>query len=113
MKHSRPDYQHTQEHISPELKERLLHIFSHDEVLKTAVENVLDSFHGKIPDDEPVFLFRGQDVLLPEILSYYEKLLYAKKQAGTPIYKGLLKAIHDIRQYQISVGCKIPDAPAE
>lgn len=26
---------------------------------------------GDIPDDEPVFLFRGRDMLLPAILGYY------------------------------------------
>jgi len=27
-----------------------------------------------IPDDEPLFLFRAQDKLLPEVLSFYKKL---------------------------------------
>lgn len=36
---------------------------------------------GSIPDDEPVFLFRAQDRLLPAVLSYYRDLCVAE---GSP-----------------------------
>lgn len=37
--------------------------------------------HGSIPDDEPVFVFRSQDALLPEVLSHYRQLC---AEAGSP-----------------------------
>lgn len=30
--------------------------------------------HGDIPDDEPVIVFRGRDVILPELLGRYAAL---------------------------------------
>ena len=35
---------------------------------------IVDTEH-RIPDDEPVFLLRGQDALAPDTLRFYAKLL--------------------------------------
>ena len=44
--------------------------FTRDDYNKRIVDKA-----GKIPDDEPVFLLRAQDVYSPSTLRYYAKLL--------------------------------------
>lgn len=36
---------------------------------------------GEIPEDEPVFLFRARDALLPKVLNYYEHIC---REHGAP-----------------------------
>jgi hypothetical protein len=44
--------------------------FTRDDYNKRIIDTA-----GKIPDDEPVFLLRAQDVYAPSTLRYYAKLL--------------------------------------
>lgn len=55
--------------------------------------------HGEIPEDEPVFLFRAQDQLLPQVLDYYRDLC---KEAGSPLHHltGIAEAKMDVAQWQ-------------
>ena len=41
---------------------------------KDYTERIID-LAGKIPDNEPVFLLRGQDIHAPDTLRFYAKLL--------------------------------------
>jgi hypothetical protein len=64
---------------------------------------------GNIGDDEPVFVFRAQDELLPEVLRYYHVLC---KAAGSPEHhlKGIVEARDAIVQWQERHGKKTPSS---
>ncbi len=48
---------------------------------KYTIDGTITKYDGTtIPDDEPLFLFRAQDKLLPQVLAYYRKL---RVKAGT------------------------------
>ena len=55
--------------------------------------------HGSIPDDEPVFVFRGRDPNLPETLIAYHTLC---KQSGSPQLHldKIVQAYNEIRVWQ-------------
>lgn len=55
--------------------------------------------HGNIGATEPVFVFRGQDRLLPDVLRYYEQLC---RQAGSPDehIDAITGRINEIEQWQ-------------
>lgn len=66
---------------------------------------------GLIPEDEPVFLLRGQDIHAPDTLREYASRVYDRG-------KGDADAAHEIRmhaeameEWQRTHGGKIPDAP--
>jgi hypothetical protein len=49
--------------------------------------------HGHIPDDEPVMVFRGRDLLLPKLIGLYWNLC---QQAGSPqAHLDLVSTRHD------------------
>lgn len=50
---------------------------------------------GQIPDDEPVFLFRAQDQLLPKVLMVYAEMC---ENAGSPP-----EHVSRIRQQELAV----------
>ena len=52
---------------------------------------------GKIPEDEPVFLLRGQDVLAPGIITEWAKKLVEK---GGDEEMALMAVCHAIKMHQ-------------
>lgn len=80
MKHARPDYNRIQD---PE---------------------------GKIPQDEPVFLIRGQDVTAPDVVRYWA--MQAKSHGADDLIVQAAKAQADCMvDWQRDHGMKIPDMP--
>ena len=64
----------------------------------------------KIPEDEPVFLLRGQDVLAPDVVEYWAQLL--KNQGGEEQLVTAAKAqAHKMRDWQKDQKVKVPDLP--
>lgn len=67
--------------------------------------------HGTIGDDEPVVVFRAQDVLLPDVLKVYRVLC---KIAGSPLHH--LDAIHaaaeQVRAWQANHHHRVPNSDA-
>ena len=81
MKHARPDY------------------------------NRIQDPSGKIPDDEPVFLIRGQDRAAPEALRRYAEI--ANRLGAAPaLTAATLKQADDMEAWQLKHGNKVPDMPA-
>lgn len=60
-----------------------------------------------IGDDEPVFLFRAKDALLPQVLELYAGLCVS---AGCPQehVQGILEAKQDIKDWQRTNGKLVP-----
>ncbi len=81
MKHARPDYDRFQD---PE---------------------------GLIPEDEPVFLIRGQDVTAPLVLEFWASVAQAKG-AKPNIIAVVREHAEDMRRWQDN-HCKVPDMPEE
>lgn len=73
----------------------------------------------KIGKDEPVMLFRAQDVLMPKVLKHYALLLMAegaalKMMGGDPSPLWEMAAVvddflTDVREWQLANGAKLPD----
>jgi len=65
---------------------------------------------GKIPEDEPVFLIRAQDVTAPDVVTYWA---IKAKQVGAA--KNIVEAAEDhvsaMVEWQRKHGMKIPDMP--
>lgn len=76
--------------------------------------NAIQDTSGKlgIPDDEPVFILRGQDVFAPELLLRWAAKL--RLTEGDPI---MARMVEDHAQemivWQRKGNCKIPDLPKE
>jgi hypothetical protein len=62
---------------------------------------------GKIPEDEPVFLLRAQDVYAPSTLRYYAKLL--EEDGNTEMAEELRVHARQMVVWQKSVRVHIPD----
>jgi hypothetical protein len=66
----------------------------------------------KIPEDEPVFLLRGQDKLAPAAIACWATL--ALKEGADPvIIEAAMKQAEEMMKWQIKHGSKIPDMPRE
>lgn len=63
--------------------------------------------HGTIGEDEPVVVFRAQDKLLPDVLTFYELLC---KYSGSPQHHldRIIKSEEEIRFWQRNNFTKIP-----
>jgi hypothetical protein len=65
---------------------------------------------GLIPEDEPVFLIRGQDVVAPEVLRFY-----ALRADGIGAHSDLVEAVEEhaerMREWQKKKKVKVPDLP--
>ncbi len=72
--------------------------------------------HNWIPDDEPVFLIRGQDAVAPDILDQYASTLNIRFGAF-PGVEEIVEAVkqhaNEMRIWQKNVKVKIPDIPHE
>lgn len=64
----------------------------------------------KIPDDEPVFLIRGQDECAPGTLEFWASLAESKG-ASQKIVDAARKQADLMRGYQAFVRSKVPDMP--
>lgn len=67
--------------------------------------------HGDIPDDEPVFVFRGRDRFLPDVLAYYFQL--ADSQGSGQHHCGLIEDAREKLlqwQHQNSEKLRTPDS---
>jgi hypothetical protein len=72
-------------------------------------ERIQDSA-GKIPEDEPVFLLRGQDALAPSLLLDWASRM--RSLGGDPAMADLVRnQANRMIQWQNTHGCKIPDLP--
>lgn len=65
---------------------------------------------GKIPDGEPVFLIRGQDLAAPDTLRAYAILAH-KNGAAQNIIDATLKQVREMEDWQRKVARKTPDMP--
>lgn len=65
--------------------------------------------HGNIGEDEPVFIFRGQDIIVPRLLGAYLQLCI---EAGSPDQhlKLILEGMTQIRDWQETHHPRIPDS---
>lgn len=81
MKHARPDYDRIQDHM------------------------------GKIPDDEPVFLIRGQDTAAIRTLQYYAHVAESHG-ADAGLINAVRRQVDAIRRWQEENGSKVADLPA-
>lgn len=64
---------------------------------------------GKIPEDEPVFLIRGQDVVAPGVLRYWADCAEAEG-AEKEIIDAVRKHAELMEDWQDQVRSKVPDA---
>lgn len=67
---------------------------------------------GLIPEDEPVFLIRGQDISAPDALEEYARL--NDLNGGDPELSELtMKQAVAMRKWHVTNKCKRPDANKE
>lgn len=68
----------------------------------------IQDVEGLIPDDEPVFLIRGKDIVGPEAVAYYAGL--AEKAGADPELVGAVLAhAGRMKEWQAKNGAKVPD----
>ena len=65
---------------------------------------------GKIPENEPVFLIRGQDLAGPETLRAYAVEAH-RKGASQTIIDATLRQAREMEKWQREVARKTPDMP--
>ena len=65
---------------------------------------------GLIPEDEPVFLLRAQDVTAPAVVEYW---VMKAREAGAlkNIIEAAKEQVEAMRKWQREHGIKIPDMP--
>lgn len=81
MKHARPDYERIQDPA------------------------------GLIPDDEPVFLIRGQDAAAPVAVAFYADAAEAYG-ADPTLVAAVLAHVEAMKEWQKKHGKKVPDLPS-
>ncbi len=63
---------------------------------------------GLIPDDEPVFLLRGQDAVAPGVVENWARAAGAIG-ASSEIVTAAFRQASEMRVWQLSHGSKVPD----
>ena len=63
---------------------------------------------NKIPEDEPVFLIRGQDIVGPDVLRHYASLAM-NNGADKVLVNAVLEHAKAMEEWQIKHKWKIPD----
>jgi len=64
---------------------------------------------GEVPKEEPVFIFRAQDKLLPEVLAFY--LSICVRDGSPPVHlKNIEKNYNTIRDWQEIHFTKLPES---
>jgi hypothetical protein len=66
---------------------------------------------GKIPQDEPVMLFRAQDYLFVEVLLDYATRLRRLDGVQEELIRKVIDHAHLGLAWQEAHGCKVPDLP--
>lgn len=66
---------------------------------------------GKIPEDEPVLLFRAQDKHMVPVLQRYLDLLMADPNCHGDIRQAVHEHINRVLNWQAKHGSKTPDLP--
>ncbi len=66
---------------------------------------------GLIPEDEPVFLLRGQDVLAPATLEFWATSLSMLQNADPKMVEMVRNHAKTMREWQNNVKASIPDLP--
>ena len=74
--------------------------------------NRIQDPEGKIPEDEPVFLLRAQDVVAPQAVEIWA-LAAHKAGANAEIVEHAYQHAQLMRKWQAEHGSKIPDMPSE
>ena len=74
--------------------------------------NRIQDPENKIPDDEPVFLIRGQDKVAAQVVDYYA-MCAAKAGASLELVSMCHEQARNIRIWQAENKRKIPDLPKE
>lgn len=70
--------------------------------------NRIQDPENKIPEDEPVFLIRGQDIVGPMVVQVWARL--AKNAGATPdIIEAAQRQSQAMQEWQEAHGSKIPD----
>ena len=73
--------------------------------------NRIQDPEGKIPEDEPVFLLRGQDKLAPSLLDQYAMLAdMAGEHQIAELTRGQADRMRDWQRFRVA---KLPDLPTE
>jgi len=63
---------------------------------------------GKIPENEPVFIIRGQDFTAPDVIYYWGKV--ARAWGASPELCHRVAEFSDyVARWQQTYGCKVPD----
>lgn len=63
---------------------------------------------GSIPDNEPVFLIRGQDVVAPDVVEFWATKAH-EVGADSRMVEAARQQASRMRQWQAEHGSKIPD----
>jgi len=75
---------------------------------KDYTERIVDKA-SKIPDDEPVFLLRAQDIHAPSTLRFYAEKV--KESGNLEMAEELFRHAREMIVWQKSVRVKYPDKP--
>ena len=74
--------------------------------------NQIKDLSGKIPEDEPVFLLRGQDKLAPAIVTCWTT--YALREGvSREMIKSAMDQALEMEEWQYGHGAKRPDIPCQ
>lgn len=72
--------------------------------------NRIQDPEGKIPEDEPVFLLRAQDVTAPAVVKWWCNLA-RQHGASENIIEAARSQVDEMIKWQKEHGMKIPDMP--
>lgn len=75
--------------------------------------NRLQDPDGKIPEDEPVFLIRGQDVVAPSVLRHWVQLYREHETHSPSMAKMVLQHANAMEAWQKEHGSKVADLPSD
>ena len=67
---------------------------------------------GLIPDEEPVFLLRGQDIIAPMLVEQWAREAQ-KRGASQAIVDAALDQVQAMLGWQRDHGAKVPDLPTK
>ena len=72
--------------------------------------NRIQDPEGKIPQDEPVFLIRAQDITAPDVVRYWAQKALAANADGKIVATAMVQA-ERMQRWQEEHGSKVPDMP--
>ncbi len=72
--------------------------------------NRIQDPEGKIPEAEPVFLIRGQDITAPDVVDFWADLAAAKGASSEIVIAAREQALR-MKDWQRLQRVKIPDMP--